>query len=174
MAQQILDGGLALGGLGFDGRLALRVGLDHADLHVRHGRQILGDRVGQEQPALLDQHHDGDRRHRLAHGGEREDGIARHLDLAGRIQEADGLEVGELPLARDGDDRAGDAALLDVGFQHRGDALQALAGEADFLGRALRKGVGKDGRAGENGGKCGGLNAREHGASQGWAVGRLD
>ena len=79
------------------------------------------------------------------------------------IEETDGLEIGELAFARDRHDGAGDAALLDVGFQHGSDALQPLAGEADLFRRALRKSVGQGRRAGENGGKCGGLDAREHG-----------
>ena len=69
--------------------------------------QIFGDRIGQKQPALLDQHHDGDRGHRLAHGREREDGVARHRHLAGGIEKADRLEVGELAFAGDRHDGAG-------------------------------------------------------------------
>ena len=56
---------------------ALEFVLD-GDVELRELRQIHSHGVAEPQPAILDQHHGGDRGERLRHGVEAEDRVLRH------------------------------------------------------------------------------------------------
>ena len=82
VAQQVLHRGLALRLARSPRSFCRGVSLDDADLHVGELRQVLADRIGQQQLALVVQHHDRDRNHRLGHRRDREDASAGHRRLA--------------------------------------------------------------------------------------------
>ena len=101
-----------------------------ADAHVGHLGQVFAHRISERKLAILDQDH---RRHagdRLGHRGDPEDRVGLQRDLAGAIIGADGLQVGELAVPREGNDGAREDAAGDLGLVPRGDARQARGREA--------------------------------------------
>ncbi len=119
--QQVADRDLALG----RDELDLAVLLDR-DLQVLEAGDVLRDRVGEPDLALLDQHHDGDARHRLGGGGHAEEGVRGHGLARLGVRQAVGREVDDLPLAGDERHGPGDVMLVDVTLHDLVDAMQPL------------------------------------------------
>ena len=107
----------------------------------------LRDRIVEQEPPLLEQHHQRGRDDRLGHRHQDEDGVLRHRHAVLPVAPAVRLEVDHLPLAGDQGDRAGDPAVIDVLPDEAVDPLQALrrhadrlrAADDDVLGRARRR-----------------------------------
>ena len=145
VAEQVLDRHLALGRhlqvVDLPGH-RIDLGDDHFPLGQL--RQELRDGIGDEELAVLHEHHRRHRGERLGHGVEAEDGVLGHR-LAGRlVAHAEGLEVDDLALARDERHRAGDLAGLDLAAQHAADALEPLRRQADLLRLRRRQALGPD------------------------------
>jgi hypothetical protein len=139
VAEKVLHRHLAVGRDGVEDRLAgHRVGLLHADLPIAERGEMLRHRVRDEEPAFFVEHHRGDGRERLGHGGDAEDRVGGHRRASGLVTEADRLGIGDAALPGDHDDRAGDASALDVGPQRLADAVEPRRREADFLGLRAR------------------------------------
>ena len=102
MAEQVLDRDRLRGG---------DAGID-ADRHVGKGRQMLGDRVGEEQAAFFVEDHRGHADDRLGHGINAEDRIGAHGRAGGLVAEAEAFEIGDLAMAGDGGDGASSAVGL--------------------------------------------------------------
>ncbi len=115
--------------------------------------------------ALLLQHHDRRADERLRHRGDGEDAVARHRRLLRRIDVAVRLVVHELAAPRDGDDRAAEAAALDLAFERRIEPRQTLGRHADAFRRRPRQRVlGAGGGCRERGKNGGGRNP-QHGVT---------
>ena len=94
------------------------------------------DGLVERDAALLEQHHEGDRRDRLGHRIDAEDGVVPHRDLALDIGEALHGAVGDLAAAVDQKLGARKASGVDVAlFQVRIDPVQRCLGHADGFGR---------------------------------------
>ena len=126
MAQQILDGHLTFGRNQRVGNFAVSVGLRDANLEFRKVGQELRYRIGQLEPAFLHEDHGRDRDQGLGHRVDAENRILRHGRIGGLVAEAEALEVGDLALAGDQHDRAGQPTLIDLLLEHLSDPLQAL------------------------------------------------
>ena len=94
VAHEVLDGDRPL-----ERRKVELVAVDDADLHVGEGGDVFRDRIGDEQPSLLDQHHRRDRDDRLGHRIDAEDRVVGHRRAAGRS--APTVPIGDLAVARD-------------------------------------------------------------------------
>ena len=140
MAHQVLDRHRPFGRDQLQRRLAVGTRLLLADFDVLEGRDVLGDRIGERQLALLEQHHRRHRGDRLGHGIDAEDRILGHRRLLLGVEAAHGLEVGDLAVPRDEQDGAGDRALGDVGLERVGDRLQALGGSPTLSGGVVGSG----------------------------------
>jgi len=116
----------------------------NAHLKIRELRQKLRDRVAEDEPALLDEHHGGDRGERLGHRVQAKDRVLRHRRAGPRIALAEALEVRDLALARDEDDRTRVPTARNLGLQHLGDTRQPLRGESDVFGFRSRQRIGPD------------------------------
>ena len=88
---------------------------------------------GVREPALLVELQGADRHHRLGHGGDVEDRVARHRGAGGLVAIAEGLEIDELAAPRDGEHRAGQLFARDLGIDRLADQGEALGGHADLL-----------------------------------------
>jgi len=141
----------------------------HGDLGVAKCGNIAAERVGKHDLAALHQDHRGDRGNRFGHRGERENCVGRHAVAQGAVAEANRLQPGELAMARNRKDRAGDAAFCYPGVEDSHGLGQALSGKANgFRGgergddwwRGLRCGGwrrwagGDEGEQGEGDGKA--------------------
>ncbi len=124
--QQVLDRGDLL----WRARAPARLG--HLQLGQR--RQVLRDRIAEQDPPLLHQHHDGRRGHGLGHGCDREHRIGLERLLGCRIAIADRLQVRELAAARDGDDAARHAGGLDLAAHGLAEATQSHRRQSNGLG----------------------------------------
>jgi hypothetical protein len=118
-------------------RLALLVEL--GDLHVGELREVLRQRVVDQQLAALMQLQRRERDHRLGHRRDVEDRVLGHRDARRLVAETERLVVGELALAGDRDHAAGNASGLDVGIEALADLAEPLGGEPDFLGLGARQ-----------------------------------
>ena len=134
MAQQIVHGHLARRGYGLVREAPGRVDLGDADLHLGEGGEVLGNRIGEDDPPLLGEHHGGGGHEWLRHRVEAEDGVLGHRRAALRVPGAERLEVGDAALARDHGDGAGKLLRLDLGLQDLPDPAQPLGREADLFG----------------------------------------
>ncbi len=92
--------------------------------------------------------------HRLGHGGDVEDGVGGHGDVGRLVAEAIGVELHELAVTGDRDDRAGNPPRIDVRLQHAVDPRQPLAGEPDLLGLGTGQRIFGKGGAGSKQPKC--------------------
>ena len=133
MAQQVLHGDRTFGRNQRVGHLAVSVGLRDAHLQCRKLGQELRYRIRQLETALLHEDHRRDRDQRFGHRIDPEDRILRHRRIGRLVAEAEALEVGDLALARDQHDRAGEPALVDLLLEHLRDALQALRRQPDLF-----------------------------------------
>src|SRR5215469_6536307 len=79
-----MDGHVPSGGHEVERRLAVLVLLLHTHLEPAHLGDVLGDRLGEIELAVLPQHHGRHRRDGLAHGVDAEDGVLRHRHLGSR------------------------------------------------------------------------------------------
>jgi hypothetical protein len=153
VAHQVLDRDLAIGRHAIGGRLAVRIA--RGDAHLREFRKILGKRIVDQDLALLVQHQGAHRRHRFGHRRDVEDGVGGHGDDGCLVAPAIGIERDQFAVPGNGDDRAGNASGLDVGFQGCADPRQPFAGEPDVFGLGARQGVIGEGRAGSEQAKRG-------------------
>ena len=64
----------------------------------------------------------------------------RHRAVAGGVEAAEAVVVGDLAVAGDEGDGAGDVAAGDAVVQRRGQAVEGGLAEADFLGLGGRQG----------------------------------
>ena len=125
MTQQILDDHRAL--LRFKRQPGLpacrirRLGADHDVLELG---KILRDRGGEIELAPIDQHHGGHAGDRLGHRGDPEDRIALQRDGLCAVAKADGLQIGDLAVPRDGRDCARESAGIDLRLFPRADPRQ--------------------------------------------------
>ena len=144
MREQILDRDLTLRGHRVELRRRRRSAcgacaaptrrrLQDRDLHVAELGDIARHRVVQAQLPFLDHHHHADADDRLGHRGDAKHVRGRHRLLAVTVGHALSVHIRDAPLARDGDDSAGEIARGDAALNHLGDALQPLGGETDFL-----------------------------------------
>jgi hypothetical protein len=106
---------------------------EDADLGVGEGRDVGGDRIFEQELALLRQRHRRDRGDRLRHREDAEDRVRGHWRLRRLVAEAEGLEIGDLAVPRDEQRRARDQPPCDFILEMRGDARQALARKPDLL-----------------------------------------
>ena len=119
-----------------------RVRARRLDLLALEGGNELRDGVGEEEPALLVEHHHGDTRDRLGHRGDPEERVGAHRRAALHVLEAGGMHVDHLALPSDeGDDTAGLVAI-DEGLHSVVEALEPRGRDADALRRR------RDGRRG--------------------------
>ena len=136
-------------------RLGLHLAVFDAEEHLHLGEfgQVVGDRVGHQEVAFLEQQHDGGAGHRLALRVEPEDRVLLHRQSGGDVAHTVGLEVNDLAAPCDQGDGAGDVAGVDQSPHGDADALEAVARHADALGRGHgnRVGVGGEGGRGQRG-----------------------
>ena len=119
--------------------IVVAAGVELGDLHVGELREILRQRVVDQQLAALVKLQRRERDHRLGHRGDVEDRVLRHRDAGRLVAEAERLEVDELALAGDRDHGAGQAALLDVGIDDLRDLAEPLGRHADVFGLGARQ-----------------------------------
>jgi hypothetical protein len=119
MAQQILDRDRPLGRDQFE----LPVLLD-ADLRIGEFGDVFRDGVGDEQPSVLDQHHERDRDDRLGHRIDAEDCVAGHYRAA-RPQHAEVAAIADLAAPRDQHRNPRQAAGVDFALHDRGQLGEA-------------------------------------------------
>ena len=126
MGQQIAIGNTARrrGGLVFDARAA------DIDVALLELGQHLGNRVVKLEAAFLVQHHDGNRRQRLSHRVDPDDGIGVHRGAAGDVGLADRLEVGDLATPHDGSRTSRQLAAIDHAGEPVIDAGETVWGQA--------------------------------------------
>ena len=112
--------------IGFDevDQLEPAVALD-ADLLFGEFRDELGHGIDQQQLAVLDQRHNGDRDDRLGHGEDAEDGVVGHWPTIRRALPADRVEPADLALARDHHGGARQSSLVDLALEGVRQLLQA-------------------------------------------------
>ena len=132
VAHQVLDRDRPLGGTS----RALAV-LD-PDLHLGEGGNVLGDRIGDQQPPFLDQRHRGDRDDRLGHGIDAEDRVGGHRRPAGP-ERAERLREADLAVPRDQHRDARRAARRDLALhravRRRSPALERPTSSGRAVGR---------------------------------------
>ena len=138
MAHQVLHRDRPVGRPDVVGRLAIVI---YRDVHAGEFWKILAEGIVDQELALLIQHQRADRRHRLGHRGDVEDGVGGHGDIGRLVAAAIGVEHHELAAPGHRDDRAGNPAGLDVGFQRCLDPRQPLAGHADLFGFGAGQGI---------------------------------
>ena len=117
------------------------VAVDDADLRVGEGGDVFRDRIGDEEPSLLDQHHRGDRNDRLGHRIDAEDRVVGHSRAAGP-QSADHLPISDLAVAGDQHGDAWRLLLLDLARHDGGEPLEPSRNKAQRFGRGVGKGEG--------------------------------
>jgi hypothetical protein len=103
----------------------------HRHLLRREFRQVFRDRIIQQQPALLHQHHRGHRDNRLGHRVDAEDRIARHRRARGRVLAAQVLEQRHLAAPRHQGHGARQALPVDLDLQDVEQPLGAQGTQAD-------------------------------------------
>ena len=129
--QQVADGHLPLGVHQLVRRPVL-AGDEH--LLALELRQVLRHRVVEPELAVVHQDHGGDAGHRLGHRRQPEDRVRRHRLFRLGVGEPGGAEGGDLPLAGDQHDAAGDPSLLDRRLEQFVDPGELLGGQPDRLG----------------------------------------
>ncbi len=107
-----------------DGIAVVCSGLD-SHLHVGEGRDKFGHRIGQRQPAIIDQHHRRDAGNRLRHRMKRKDRVRRHGLLRGDIPNAEALEIDRSTVLLDQHDRAGKLSGRDLVRKEFGQTFQS-------------------------------------------------
>ena len=97
-------------------------------------RNVAADRMVEADLALLEQHHDGERRDRLRHRIDAEDRLGTDGLLAAHLGRAGIAFMGDLAAARDQQAHAGHLAGVDiVGLEVGGHRREAVCVEADFV-----------------------------------------
>jgi len=104
-----------------------------ADRPICEFREVLGDRGGNLQFALLRQDHRGDRGQRLGHRGDPEDRVELHRRLGLAIAPAESLGIADMAAAGDQHDRPRDHVALHVLPECRREACETLCRQPDFL-----------------------------------------
>jgi hypothetical protein len=142
MAQQILDDHRTLLRLVCDVGLAGRrvPGLD-SNCRSLELWKILGDRGCEIELALLNQHHGGHTGDRLGHRGDPEDRIALKRDRLCAVAKANGLQISDLAVPRDGRDRAREGAGINLRLLPGRDPRQPRRREAKRFRIAHRRDV---------------------------------
>ena len=155
---QVLDGRLAARRLAIDHVAAAGVAAELHHAHVLERRQVGADRLVDEQPVLLGERQRRRGHDRLGHGRDAEDGVLGHRRALGLVEETERLVVHQLALARDRDDGAGHAALVDVVLERGRDAGQPLRRHAHAFrcGARQRVGVHANAEGGHQAGAQGG------------------
>jgi hypothetical protein len=115
----------------------LRIHVFDPYLHVAQRRQVAPDRIGEEQLAPFHEHERGDDRHRLGHGSDAKHGGRLHGAQRRSLGVAESLVVGQLPVARDQRDGAGNCAGRHIRAQHFAEAFQPRPREARRFRRRL-------------------------------------
>ena len=131
--QQILDRDLRAPARGWRARAS------PTTLTLRNSGMYFDTGSSRRNLPLLLQHHHGDRRDRLGHRVDAEDRARGHRRVRLEILHARGFEIGELAVARDGRDRAGDLAIGDELSQQRGRLAEPRGRQADRLRRRARR-----------------------------------
>ena len=109
------------------------------DLHVGELGHELRERVVEGDPALLDQDHHRDARHRLGHRVDAED-VVPLQGVAGRgVPRPGRLPVDDLPPARHHRHHRGQPAVVDVDLHRGDDAVQRVRGHPDRAGGGDRE-----------------------------------
>jgi hypothetical protein len=135
VAHQILNRDLTIGRHGFGGGFA---GLARGDAHVGKFGEVFAQGIVNQDLALLIKHKGSHRGHRLGHRCNIENRVRRHRDSARLVAPAIGIQRYQFAAPCDRDHRAGYAARLDIGFEHRADPGQPFAREADLFRLAAR------------------------------------
>jgi hypothetical protein len=117
VAEEVLHGHRALCGLGVVAR---------DDLHLGELRQELRYRVDQLECALLHEDQRYDRGEWLGHRVDAEDRVVRHRFAVVRVELAERRGIGELPVAGDHDDGAGESPKVDLGAKGGLDAVEPV------------------------------------------------
>ena len=163
--QQVADG---------DGPLRRNDVVAAAVVRFGHGRlhelrEVLADRIGDQQPPLLLQQHHADAGQGLRLRRDPEYRVRGQRRARLLVAVADGLHVGNLSAA--GHDRhgAGQAVVVDVRLERGGQPLQPLGGHADRLGdrdgQALRQRSCRRENEDQECGECHGTDACLHGTT---------
>ena len=127
----------------------LSVLLAEVDLHVGELGQVLGDRVGEQELALLEEDHHRRRGHRLGSASRAGRSCRAVIGVpAGDVARPDGAEVHDLAAARDQRHHAGQVAGVDVALHGGGDAREPLARDTDVLRLGQRAGLVAGGEGG--------------------------
>jgi hypothetical protein len=116
--------------------------VDDTDLLVGEFRDELGDGVGEQQVAVLEQHHDAGRDDRFCHREDAEDRIMGHRRRCRRVLPAQRLEPADLATACHQHGDAGDGSLVDLALECVRHRLQADRRQADGFRLGLRQGRG--------------------------------
>ena len=128
VAQQVVHRGIALHGLQFQ-----RATLVHRHFLAGKFRQMFGHRVGQQQAALLHQHHGRHRDDGFGHGVDAKPRIVVHGFAGGRVELAHTVHERHLAVARHHGDCAGQAFVGHLTVQHGHQPLQASGAQANFF-----------------------------------------
>ena len=136
VAHEVLDGDRPL-----QRRKVELVAIDHAHLQIGEGRDVFRDRISDQEPSLLDQHHRRDRNDRLGHRIDAEDRVVTHRRAAGP-QRADRLAVNQLAVSGDQHGDARSLLLLDLTRHDCGEPLEPFRNEPQRLGRGVGKAEG--------------------------------
>jgi hypothetical protein len=116
VGEQILDPHRPLTGI----RQEVRIAAAAEDAQIAPLRNPAMDRIVQLEMALLEEHHQGDRRDRLGHRVDPEDRVLAHRLAALEIHQPDRLAVLDPPSPMDEGQEAGNLAGLDVAFLQMG------------------------------------------------------
>jgi hypothetical protein len=118
---------------GLFGRPCRRTGSRPADVHPRlgEGRQEVGHAVVELEAALFQEHQRGDGGDRFGHGVDAPQRVALHGESGREVASAVRGQVGDLPVPRDGDQVAGQPALVDQTGEMPVEPVQRLGVEAD-------------------------------------------
>ena len=120
-----------IGFLGGD-QFELAVGFD-ADFQISQFGNEFGDRIGDEQLAVLEQHHQRDRDDRLGHRIDAEDGVAGQRRTAGP-QRAEIAPIADLAAARDQHGDTRHVTGIDLALHHCREAIETGGMKPDLAG----------------------------------------
>ena len=124
-------------------------GSQHQHLRILELRKVLGHRIVHAQPTVVNQDHDGDAGHRLAHRRNAEECVGSHPLASFDVLKALCPEVTELSVASEQGHRSSNLFALDRLLEQNIDLLYRRGREPGFLWRYVRRGlaVGSGGKA---------------------------
>jgi hypothetical protein len=112
---------------------------DRSDGRARECRDEFRHRIRQQQPPLLDQHHDADTGQRLGLGRDAEDGVTLHRSALLDIAIARGFVVDDPAVAHHHRDRARDLLRLGILVHDGGEPSEPFGRHAHPLGCRRRQ-----------------------------------